>query len=108
MFATIEEIESYIRLTLKQWGMPHVQVSWMQSNKFNGLAYAGDWRIELDHGILSSFNFFREIFLHELAHLLDYRERGTYLVNKYEMAHGKNWRKWCSTLNIPARRIRPA
>lgn len=100
---TTTEVESYIRLTLKQWGMSHVRVSWIESNKVNGLAYAGEDRIELAMHTLQAFGLFREIFLHELAHLLDYRERGTYVVNKYEMAHGKNWRKWCRTLGIPAR-----
>ncbi len=105
---TTQEVEQYIRLTLKQWGMSHVRVSWIESKKVNGLAYADDWRIELNYHVLRSFGLFKEIFLHELAHLLDYRERGTYIVNKYEMAHGKNWRKWCRTLGIPARRKTPA
>ncbi len=84
--------------------MSHATVSWIESKKVNGLAYAGDEpRIELAVHVLQSFSLFREIFLHELAHLLDYQERGTYVVNKYEMAHGKNWRKWCRTLGIPAR-----
>lgn len=100
---TTQEVDQYIRLTLKQWDMSHVRVSWIESQKVNGLAYAGDWRIELASHTLQSFTLFREIFLHELAHLLDYRERGTYVVNKYEMAHGKNWRKWCHILKIPAR-----
>lgn len=105
MSLTTQEVSQYIRLTLKQWEMPEVVVSWIESNKFNGLAYAEEARIELNYDVLNCFHSFREIFLHELAHLLDYRERGTYLVNKYEMAHGKNWRKWCRILKISGRRM---
>lgn len=102
MFTTTE-VQQYIRLTLRQWNMSHVKVEWMESSKFNGLAYAQENKIELALHTLRSFPLFKEVFLHELAHLLDYSERGTYVVNKYEMAHGKNWRKWCKTLGIPAR-----
>lgn len=103
MSLTKNEVEQYIRLTLKQWKMSHVKIEWIQSQKFNGLAYAEESKIELAAHTLKNFPLFKEIFLHELAHLLDYRERGTYLVKKREMAHGKNWRKWCKVLGIPAR-----
>jgi len=109
MSLTTAEVEQYIRLTLKQWKMPHVQVSWIESKRVRGLAYAGEKpRIELATNCLSSFHCFRETFFHELAHILDYSERGTYLVRKYEMAHGKNFRKWCKKLGIPARLKIPA
>lgn len=100
---TTQEVSQYIRLTLRQYGLPNVKIEWIQSSKFNGLAYAPEGKIALSEHILSSFALFKEIFLHELAHLLDYNERGTFVVNKYEMAHGKNWRKWCRILKIPAR-----
>ena len=100
---TTQEVQQYIRLTLKEWGMLSVRVDWMQSNRFLGLAYAEDAKIELSEKILASFGLFREVFLHELAHLLDFRERGSYVVASRRSLHGKNWRKWCQVLKIPAR-----
>ena len=100
---TTQEVEQYMRLTLKQWGMSSVRVQWMQSNRFLGLAYAEDGMIELSENVLASFGLFREVFLHELAHLLDFQERGTYVVASRRSLHGKNWRKWCAILQIPAR-----
>jgi predicted metal-dependent hydrolase len=66
---TTQEVEQYIRLTLKQWGMSSVRVQWMKPNRFLGLAYAEDSMIELSEKVLGSFGLFREVFLHELAHL---------------------------------------
>lgn len=105
---TTTEVQQYIRLTLKEHGMSNVKVKWIGREDVLGLAYAEQWKIELSTFCLSSFRCFRETLLHEIAHLLDYQERGTYVVNKYEMAHGKNWRKWCKTLGIPARLKIPA
>ena len=105
---TTTEVQQYIRLTLKEHGAPNVEIKWIDRQDVLGLAYASDWKIELSTLCLSSFKCFREVLLHEIAHLLDFQERGTYLVNKYEMAHGKNWRKWCKKLGIPARTKIPA
>lgn len=108
MFATTEEINLYARMTLKQWKLADVKIEWMTRKDVLGLAYADDWKIELSELCLSSFACFRETLLHEMAHLLDFQERGTYVVNTREVAHGKNWRKWCKTLGIPARLKIPA
>jgi len=100
---TAHEVDQYIRLTLKEWGMASVRVEWMQSKRFLGLAHAEESKIQLSENVLASFGLFREVFLHELAHLLDFRERGTYYVGSRRSLHGQNWRKWCQVLKIPAR-----
>lgn len=104
---TTQEVQQYIRLTLKQWNLTGVEFAWIESDKVRGLAYGAN-RIELATNCLVSFRCFRETLLHEIAHLLDYRERGTYVVNVYKKQHGKNWKKWCKTLGIPARLKIPA
>jgi predicted SprT family Zn-dependent metalloprotease len=106
---TPQEVSQYIRLTLKQFNVSEVKVSWIDNPKVRGLAYAGDNpRIELSFNCLVSFRCFRETLIHEICHILDFKERGTYVVNKYEMAHGKNWRKLCKAAGIPARLKIPA
>ena len=103
MIFTTTEAEQYVRMTLKQWGLSDVSFEWWESEKNRGWAWAEESHIALATNILSSFACFRETLLHEMAHILDHRERGTYVVNVREMAHGKNFRKWCKVLGIPAR-----
>lgn len=105
---TPQEVQQYILLTLKEFNVSDVSVSWIESEKVRGLAYAQEGRIELAFNCLSSFRCFRETLIHEILHIVDFRERGTYVVNKYEMAHGKNWRRLCKAAGIPARVRIPA
>jgi predicted SprT family Zn-dependent metalloprotease len=108
MNLTPQSVSQYIRLTQKELGLTDVSISWIDNPKYRGLAYAEQNRIELSLNCLISFRCFRETLIHELLHLADYRQRKGYLVNKYEMAHGKNWRKLCKQAGIPARKKIPA
>lgn len=107
MFTT-EEVSQYARLTLKEFNLFDVKIEWINSERFLGLAYAKERKIELSTLCLSSFRCFRETLIHEILHIVDYDMRGGYVVNKYEMAHGKNWRKLCKKAGIPARKRIPA
>lgn len=105
---TIEEANAYIRMTLRGWNRTDINIEWSKDRR--GILGTYNWmrnQITLTPRILKSPALFREVFLHELAHALDYAERGTFLVKKNHVAHGKNWRKWCLTLRIPARRFIP-
>ena len=105
---TTEEANAYIRMTLKGWKRTDIKIEWAKDRP--SVLGTFNWtrnKITLTPRILRSPALFREVFLHELAHALDYAERGTFLVKKNHVAHGKNWRKWCWTLGIPARRFIP-
>lgn len=111
MFATTEEIECYIRMTLKQWNMSHLPVvikPKLKPSNAKGLYYHGKQRkIEIAHCALKSFAYFRHVLLHELAHALDHQERGSLLVRGRLNAHGANFNKWCKKLGIPKGRFIP-
>lgn len=111
MFATTEEIDLYIRMTLKQWGMLHIPVSIrpkLSKKRAFGLYYFDkEKKIEIAQVALRSFSLFRYVLLHELAHALDHQERGSLIVNGRVNAHGKNFRKWCKRLGIPTSRFVP-
>lgn len=104
------DAEQYIRMTLKQWsvdGLPvafHRQLGWSNPSLgeyrfFSWLSFSPK-EILLAPDILYSFNLFRHVFLHELAHLLDHRERGTLIKNGRRNGHGASFNRWCKKLNI--------
>ena len=107
---TEQEAALYIRLTLKQWDMSHIPFSWTNTRRTLGVYYVRDKRIELSRQILNSFPLFKEVFLHELAHALQYQELGGASKTKSGRNdfHGSVWKKWCAQLKIPARRLIPA
>lgn len=111
MKITHQEAEQYIRLTLRQHNMTHIPVIWTNTKRRLGCYRIEQKRIELSNQILQNFHLFAEVFLHELAHALDIAERtkffGTHKVKGRNEFHGKNWKKWCSNLNIHARRFIP-
>jgi predicted SprT family Zn-dependent metalloprotease len=111
MKITRQEAEQYIRLTLRQYKLESIPVEWTNTKRRLGCYRVQAKKIELSRQILSSFQLFREVFIHELAHALDITERinlfGTYKKNGRNDFHGENWKKWCLTLGIPARRFIP-
>jgi predicted SprT family Zn-dependent metalloprotease len=111
MKVTHQEAEQYIRLTLRQYKLESMPVEWTNTKKRLGCYRVQSKKIELSRQILSRFSLFQEVFLHELAHALDITERinlfGTYKKNGRNDFHGENWKKWCLTLCIPARRFIP-
>jgi len=102
MHFTPTEAEQYVRMTLKQWGLSHVKLEW---RTFQHLGDANPYTntLRLSVKVLVSLATFTETVKHEIAHFLDFQERGSFLINGRHVAHGKNWRKWCKTLGIPAR-----
>lgn len=105
---TPQEVAQYISMTLKEFDVSDVSVSWIDSHKVRGLAYAEEARIELAFNCLASWRCFRETLIHEICHIVDFRQRGGYMVNKRTVAHGKNWRRLCKAAGIPARLKIPA
>lgn len=107
MFATTEEIDQYIRMTLRQHKMEEVKFSF--KNLTRSLAYFHNLENEIVFSFraLSSFARFKEVLLHELSHAIDYKERGTFEKNGRNDLHGKDFKRICSTLGIPARRFIP-
>jgi predicted SprT family Zn-dependent metalloprotease len=105
---TQEEADCFIRLTLKQWNLS-LPFKWTNTQRRLGAYDLTNRHIELSRQILNSFPLFKEVFLHELAHALDLKERN-HLFHKNGRCslHNRTWKKWCLTLGIPARRLIPA
>ena len=105
---TQEEADCFIRLTLKEWNLS-LPFEWTNTQDRLGAYNITNRRIELSRQILNSFPLFKEVFLHELAHALDLKERNhIFRKNGRCSFHNRTWRKWCLTLGIPARRFIPA
>lgn len=108
---TPQEVEQYIRLTLKQWNAEHVKVSFCPklgvTRKAWGLYWPNRKKIELSYKILSSFALFEHVFKHELCHALDHSERGTLRKNGRINAHGATFNQWCVKLKIKKGRFIP-
>ena len=67
---TTQEVDQYIRLTLKQWDLAHVSVKWFSSSRTLGRADVWKNVLELNLGILKRFSLFEEVLKHEIAHFL--------------------------------------
>ena len=99
---TTQEVDQYIRLTLKQHGFADHSVKWMKL-KPRRLGQANPWekRIELSEKILANFALFKLVFLHELAHVIQFYRMGeTYRVNGRNNFHGKVFKQCCRELGI--------
>jgi len=107
MSLTENEVSQWVRLTLRQHKMEHVKVSFKKMERSLAYFWGEQNAIVIGHKSLSSFTRFKEVFLHELAHALDWQERGTFERNGRKDYHGKNFRKFCLSLGIPARRFIP-
>lgn len=99
---TEQEVDLYTRITLKQQGFAHYRVEFM---KLGGrrLGQANPWekKIELSPRVLSSFALFKLVFLHELAHVIQFYRMGeTYKVNGRNNFHGKVFKQACRELGI--------
>ncbi len=97
---TTQDADQYIRLTLKQWKV-NPSVKWnelsCEQQGALGLYWPSLREIDLHPKILKSFETFRIVFLHELAHYMDYMERGEKVGKDF---HGVNFKKWCHKLGI--------
>lgn len=99
---TTTEVDQYARLTLKQHGFSDYKVVWMNLPS-RRLGQANPWQkqIELSEKILSSFALFKLVFLHELAHVMQFYRMGeTYRVNGRNNFHGRVFKQCCRELGI--------
>jgi predicted SprT family Zn-dependent metalloprotease len=106
MSLTKQEAESYIRMELRQWKLSNVKIEWKTFCHL-GEADVSNNQINLSLEVLESAALLVEVVKHEIAHFLDYLERGTFEVNGRNVFHGKNWKKWCLTVGCRPRRLIP-
>ena len=94
---TTQEVDQYIRLTLKQHGFADHCVMWFElSGRRLGQANPWEKRIELSPKVLSSFLLFRKVLTHEILHCIQFKRMGgTFQVNGRNRFHGKVWREVC-------------
>lgn len=87
-------------MTLRQHGLHDFVLEWCEFKDRLGEYEHGAKSVRLAPKLIKSFAVFNEVLLHEIAHALDYRERGT-------TDHGDNWKKWCRKVGCPARALIP-
>lgn len=101
---TTQEVQQYIKLTLKQYKVS-VKVSFcddcFDTKGFSGYYSLVKKQIVLDRRVLKSFPLFKYVFLHELVHALDHKERKELTKNGRRNYHGANFNKWCKIVGIP-------
>ena len=99
---TPQELSQYARLTFKQYGLEDYSLVFLpQLTRRLGQANPWEKRIELSFKCLDSFKLFDLVFKHELAHILDFIERGAFKnKNGRNDFHGKNFKTWCKKLRI--------
>jgi hypothetical protein len=97
------QADLYVKLTLKEWGFKDYKCIWRHNFKRTlGLADPWDKRIYLSTRVLANFRLFRIVLLHEIQHLRDFSERGTFKNEKGKNDfHGKNFRRLCREVGIP-------
>lgn len=105
MFATQNEIDLYIKMTLKQWGMSHLKIVWFENKSFLGLAFVERGLIKLNKKILYYFELFDEVLKHEIAHHIQYKRNGNRFFRKNNrwVLHGEDFAAVCKEMKIPAR-----
>lgn len=106
MQLTTQEVEQYIRLTLRQHGYTHLKIDWLPCKKsYLGRACVREDKIELNKRILNHFRLFHEVLLHELAHFIQWERNGKKFFRKNNrwQLHGADFKAVCKELKIPAR-----
>lgn len=105
MFATTTEIHQYARMTFKQYGLKDYTLEVLEELDCpQRIGQANPWekKIELKPCCFDSFFKFKRIFLHELAHVIQFYRMGeTFQVNGRNRFHGKVFRQVCRELKIP-------
>lgn len=103
MSLTENEVSQWARLTFKQYGLADYSLEFMKLPA-RRLGQANPWekKIELSPKVLDNFSLFRLVFLHELAHIIQFSRMGnTYKVNGRNNFHGKVFKEVCRQLKIP-------
>jgi hypothetical protein len=106
MAISLAEAELLIRLEFKTWGLADHTHAWADMKPL-GLACPHNKEIVLSNSLRESSALLVEIVKHEIAHLLDHKERGTFQVNGKNVFHGRNWKKWCRIVGCRPRRFIP-
>jgi predicted SprT family Zn-dependent metalloprotease len=104
MSLTENEVLQWARLTFKEHGLADYSLVFLP-RLTRRLGQANPWekKIELSPNCLSSFRLFKLVFLHELAHCIQFYRMGeTYKVNGRNNFHGKVFKQVCRELKIPS------
>lgn len=103
MAVDLQEAAIYCRMELKSYGLKDYSVLWREWSGTLGEAHPWDKAIHLSHDCLKNKELLIEVTKHEIAHCLDWKERGTFERNGRNDFHGDNWRKWCKFVGVRAR-----
>ncbi len=96
-----QDAEQIARMTLRQYareekGLEGISIEFLDLNgKAFGYALPTDKKIQLDFRLLQSEALFVKILKHEIAHFIDYAERGTFKRNGKNDYHGSSFKKVC-------------
>ena len=102
-----QEAALYCRMELKSYGLKDYSIVWHEWLHTLGEAWASDKQIHLSFVCLRNKELLIEVVKHEIAHVLDHKERGTFLRNGRNDFHGANWKKWCKVVGVRPRRFIP-
>jgi len=105
---TKEEADLFCKFELKTWKLSNINIVWSDMTCYLGLADVANNRIILSTRILNSTQVLIEVVKHEICHVLDYQERGTF-IGKHGRNdfHGESFKKWCKIVNVKCRRFIP-
>lgn len=107
MSVNLQEAALYCRMELKSYGLKDHSIVWQEWPHTLGEAWASDKQIHLSFVCLRNKELLMEVVKHEIAHVLDHKERGTFLRNGRNDFHGANWKKWCKVVGVRPRRFIP-
>jgi predicted SprT family Zn-dependent metalloprotease len=107
MILTTKEAEIYCRMELKSHGLKDHSIVWREWPRTLGEAWGPEKQIHLSSVCLKNKELLIEVVKHEIAHILDYKERKTFLRNGRNDFHGANWKKWCKIVRVRPRRFIP-
>jgi predicted SprT family Zn-dependent metalloprotease len=96
------EVEIYCRMELKQWKLGDYSIVWKEMKGTLGLADPWNKTIILNPLVMRSTEMLMWIVKHEMAHVLDWIERGGTFQNEKGRNdfHGASWKKWCRLVGV--------
>lgn len=103
---TPQELNQYIRLTLKQHNLLDISFSFKKMDKTLGYFHAEKNEIVFSLNALQNFTRFKNCLLHEMSHALQYKELGTFKTpSGRNDFHGKTFKKYCRLLDVSSSRF---
>jgi predicted SprT family Zn-dependent metalloprotease len=103
MSVDLQEAAIYSRMELKSYGLKDYSILWREWSRTLGEAHPWKKTIYISYDCLKNKELLIEVVKHEIAHCLDFQERGTFLRDGRNDHHGKSWRKWCKFVGVKAR-----